>query len=148
MKGLRLKESVSTKVFEVLCPVSEVESVGDSSGSLVCVPVAPLSVPAVTVPFLNVHVACEAENAKRVVWRVKKNEFRRSSGESTSGNKKEDHTAHSTAKPTAATYLMLHRCKLGQCGQIRHTNHHQRGRRWEWRTRSVARVPSLSLFSG
>ena len=60
MKGLRLKESVSTKVFEVLCPVSEVESVGDSLGSLVCVFVAPLSVPAVTVLFLNVHVACEA----------------------------------------------------------------------------------------
>ena len=72
VKGLRLKESVSTKVFEVLCPVSEVESVGDSLGSLVCVFVVPLSVPAVTVLFLNVHVACEAEDAKRVVWRVKK----------------------------------------------------------------------------
>ena len=53
----------------------------------------------------------------------RKYEFRRSSCESTSGNKKEGHTAHSTAKPTAATYLMVHRCKLGQCGQIRHRNH-------------------------
>ena len=53
-KRIRLSTS-----FQVLCPVAEVASVGNSFGSLVCVLVVPLSVLVVTVLFSNVNVVCE-----------------------------------------------------------------------------------------
>ena len=37
-------DRLSSKVFDVLCPDSEVESVGDSVGFSMCVPVVPPSV--------------------------------------------------------------------------------------------------------
>ena len=61
-KGLRLKEFVwivCPQVSQVLCPIVEVESVGNSFGSSVCVPVVPLSVLVVTVLFSNVTVVCD-----------------------------------------------------------------------------------------
>ena len=50
---------LSSKVFEVLCPVSEVESVGNSLSFSVCVPVVSPFVPVVIALFSNVTVVCE-----------------------------------------------------------------------------------------
>ena len=52
---------LSSKVFEVFCPASEMKGAGNSLDCSVRVPVVPPFVPVVTVPFLNVNVVCEVD---------------------------------------------------------------------------------------
>ena len=52
-------DRLSTKVFEVLSAVSEVDRVGIFLGFPLCLPASPPVVPVVTVPFSGVDVDCE-----------------------------------------------------------------------------------------
>ena len=53
-------DRLSSKVFQVLGPVSEVECVRNSLGFSLCVLASPLVVPVVTVLFSDANVDCEA----------------------------------------------------------------------------------------
>ena len=50
---------LSTKVFEFLCPFSEVELVGNPLGFSLCLPASPPVVLVVIVPFSDANVDCE-----------------------------------------------------------------------------------------
>ena len=56
---MNLSRSFVNKVFEFLCPVSEVERVGNPLGFSLCLPASPLVVPVVTVPFSDANLDCE-----------------------------------------------------------------------------------------